>query len=342
MTATRCPASRARAARSWTCTPRTRAPARREDLSRRPPDGARQSVPVTTVPTPRQREDAVDVEPGRPRRGAARQPAASPVERGAAVVQARARARRDGHPSAPGSELRGLGRAPARVAQVGLGHRDHAVLARRARPAPRGARGSAASRRRRRPRRGGTGRSPRRARDHRAHEALVARHVDRPTAAVREGSSSGAKPSSIEMPRSLSSGRRSVSLPVSAPTSAVLPWSMWPAVPSVSGGSLTRSRRPPSAPARVGLGVGQRARVEQQRARRATRADHAAARRRAAARGQAAPSCPGRRRTPAPSSSSSGSAPPPTCAAARSPRPPPDTARGHALGPRPAARPRPR
>src|SRR5215208_7732103 len=37
------------------------------------------------------------------------------------------------------------------------------------------------------------------------------------------------------MPRAFSSGRRSVSLPVSAFTSHVLPWSMWPAVPTVSG-----------------------------------------------------------------------------------------------------------
>ena len=35
------------------------------------------------------------------------------------------------------------------------------------------------------------------------------------------------------MPRAFSCGRRSVSTPVSARTSAVLPWSMWPAVPSV-------------------------------------------------------------------------------------------------------------
>src|SRR3954447_21605895 len=36
------------------------------------------------------------------------------------------------------------------------------------------------------------------------------------------------------MPRRCSSGRRSVSLPVSARTSQVLPWSMCPAVPTVS------------------------------------------------------------------------------------------------------------
>src|SRR6185436_18134150 len=37
------------------------------------------------------------------------------------------------------------------------------------------------------------------------------------------------------MPRRCSSGRRSVSLPVRARTSQVLPWSMCPAVPTVSG-----------------------------------------------------------------------------------------------------------
>src|SRR5918994_6128250 len=47
--------------------------------------------------------------------------------------------------------------------------------------------------------------------------------------------SSGAYPRSIEIPRACSSGRRSVSFPVSARTSHVLPWSMWPAVPTVSG-----------------------------------------------------------------------------------------------------------
>src|ERR671932_107157 len=41
------------------------------------------------------------------------------------------------------------------------------------------------------------------------------------------------------MPRRRSSGRRSVSTPVSARISAVLPWSMWPAVPSVSGEAVT-------------------------------------------------------------------------------------------------------
>src|SRR5216684_5631338 len=42
-----------------------------------------------------------------------------------------------------------------------------------------------------------------------------------------------ANPRSIEMPRCFSSLRRSVSMPVRARTRAVLPWSMWPAVPAM-------------------------------------------------------------------------------------------------------------
>src|SRR5207247_1476265 len=48
------------------------------------------------------------------------------------------------------------------------------------------------------------------------------------------GSSRNAKPRSMVMPRAFSSGRRSVSVPVSALTSEVLPWSMWPAVPTTT------------------------------------------------------------------------------------------------------------
>ncbi len=45
---------------------------------------------------------------------------------------------------------------------------------------------------------------------------------------------SSAKPRSIVMPRSRSSGRRSGSTPVRARTRALLPWSMWPAVPTTT------------------------------------------------------------------------------------------------------------
>src|SRR6266702_3674708 len=46
------------------------------------------------------------------------------------------------------------------------------------------------------------------------------------------GSGNGANPRSIVIPRRFSSSQRSVSTPVRAFTSAVLPWSMWPAVPT--------------------------------------------------------------------------------------------------------------
>src|SRR3954464_6081828 len=64
------------------------------------------------------------------------------------------------------------------------------------------------------------------------------------------------------MPRSCSSGSRSVSLPVSARISAVLPWSTCPAVPSVSGASAKRLDNSRGGEAR--LVVGERPRVEQQ------------------------------------------------------------------------------
>ena len=49
-----------------------------------------------------------------------------------------------------------------------------------------------------------------------------------------EGRSMNAKPSSIEMPRFRSSGRRSVLMPLIRSISAVFPWSIWPAVPSIA------------------------------------------------------------------------------------------------------------
>ena len=45
------------------------------------------------------------------------------------------------------------------------------------------------------------------------------------------------------MPRSFSSFSRSVSMPVSARTSAVLPWSMWPAVPTIMDLRLAAAQR---------------------------------------------------------------------------------------------------
>ncbi len=62
--------------------------------------------------------------------------------------------------------------------------------------------------------------------------------------ATSDGPSSAcAKPRSIVMPRSFSCGRRSGSLPVSARTSALLPWSMWPAVPTTKERSARVSLR---------------------------------------------------------------------------------------------------
>src|SRR5918911_943572 len=69
---------------------------------------------------------------------------------------------------------------------------------------------------------------------------------------VPSGSSSGAYPSAIEMPRSRSSGSRSVSLPVSARTSHVLPWSMCPAVPTVN--AMPETLAPEALPAGRQLG----------------------------------------------------------------------------------------
>ena len=47
------------------------------------------------------------------------------------------------------------------------------------------------------------------------------------------GKARWAKPSSMVIPRSFSSFKRSVSIPVSALISDVFPWSMWPAVPRI-------------------------------------------------------------------------------------------------------------
>ena len=55
-----------------------------------------------------------------------------------------------------------------------------------------------------------------------------------------------AKPRSMVMPRAFSSGSRSVSVPVSALTSDVLPWSMWPAVPTTTCLHASAVRMAPS------------------------------------------------------------------------------------------------
>ena len=68
-------------------------------------------------------------------------------------------------------------------------------------------------------------------------------------------SGSGAKPRSMVMPRRFSSSQRSVSTPVRAFTRAVLPWSMWPAVPTTKQRSM---RGAPRTPARAARGSGLR------------------------------------------------------------------------------------
>ena len=68
--------------------------------------------------------------------------------------------------------------------------------------------------------------------EHVLDEPLVAGHVD-DAEAVRRRGRGVAKPMSMVMPRAFSSGSRSQSMPVSALTSEVLPWSMWPAVPRI-------------------------------------------------------------------------------------------------------------
>ncbi len=79
---------------------------------------------------------------------------------------------------------------------------------------------------------------PGRAGDHVVDELLVAGDVD-DADRVRPGQARWAKPSSMVIPRSFSSLRRSVLMPVRALTSVVLPWSMCPAVPTMRW--LTRS-----------------------------------------------------------------------------------------------------
>ena len=70
---------------------------------------------------------------------------------------------------------------------------------------------------------------------HVADKELVPGHIDEAesqrTAGQAPTASREANPRSIVMPRRFSSGNRSVSIPVSAWTSAVLPWSICPAVP---------------------------------------------------------------------------------------------------------------
>ena len=66
------------------------------------------------------------------------------------------------------------------------------------------------------------------------------------SSSVPSGSVRCAYPTSMVIPRRRSSGRRSASMPVSARRSVVLPWSMWPAVPTTT----VTVREPDPAPRR--------------------------------------------------------------------------------------------
>ncbi len=63
-------------------------------------------------------------------------------------------------------------------------------------------------------------------------------------ATVPPGSGRWANPSSMVIPRRFSSASRSVSMPVSAWTSAVLPWSMCPAVPTTTRFTVAPAQTP--------------------------------------------------------------------------------------------------
>ena len=145
----------------------------------------------------------------------------------------------------------------------------------------------------------------------------MAGHVDeREPPAVRAARAARSRGRSRSRAR-CSSGSRSVSLPVSARTSQVLPWSMWPAVPTVSGMRRDAPRRPrrprrrssvrqssSSRPSRTiaddrRLAEAQRRRERLlDRAREARRARRAAARRRRRARRSPRPSPPTSRGEP--------------------------------------------
>ena len=245
-----------------------RAAARARSPRAREPD---HSVPVTTVPAPWIVKTRSTCRTRPPVARAARpgSRAADTVERRAHRVDAPrrcgpSRARSATPPAAARAASR---RGARRVGEVGLRDRHDARASRRA---PRSTAAcsrvwgitpsSAATTIRYRSIAGGAG-------DHRAHEALVAGHVDdRQRAAVGQRAAARSPARSRSRAR-FSSGSRSVSTPVRAATSAVLPWSMCPAVPSVSGVPAHGARRRTAARDRGGLVVGQRARVEQQAAR---------------------------------------------------------------------------
>ena len=236
-------APRPRASR-WTCRPRTArgAPPGRISTSSPSRSVPETSVPVTTVPKPVQHERPVDREArALPRAGAAgtveerdssarSRSSPSPVrdETGTSGALREERAARRARAISSATTSRSSG-----VDQVGLGQHDDARAGCRA-----GEQMARCSRvcglhavvrrhdeqhrvdapRRRRPCGARSARGPARRRS----------ETSPPGRQPRES----AKPRSIVMPRRFSSWRRSGSVPVSAWTSALLPWSMCPAVPT--------------------------------------------------------------------------------------------------------------
>ena len=171
------------------------------------------------MPIAVQREDAVDVEPRRRRRRGSEPLSPRAGERGAELVEAGAGLRAHGDDRRARHELVRLGERQLErllVDRVRLRHRDDAAL------------DAEQSQDREmlvrlRPR--AFGRvdheqeevDPGRARDHRAHEPLVARDVDEREPACRPAARAARSRASIEIPRSRSSGSRSVSLPGQRP-----------------------------------------------------------------------------------------------------------------------------
>ena len=325
LTATRWPAAARSTATSWTCTSRARARRGRREHDQRvsAADRARPQRPGHDRAGAPDSEHAIDMQAGARPEGAARLGSAS---------RRRARARRAARrgpprcaPSTATTSAPGSSSAASSIASSGSA-RSLLVTATTPRVHVERAQDAGVLARLRHDAVVGRDRhqvqvDPGRAGDHRAHVALVPGDVDdrQPRAAgERHAARSRARSRSrARAPRAGGRCRRR-----SAPAiSAVLPWSMWPAVPSVSGASLIAGaeRAPAAASAdRVDLVVGERARVEQHLAVVDPR-DHgglacAQPRRQRASGAIGASAAP----TAGPSSSVSGSAPPPTRATARS------------------------
>ena len=145
----------------------------------------------------------------------------------------------------------------------------------------------------------------------------------RSRAASRPAARGGRSPTSIVIPRRRSSGSRSASIPVSARSRLVLPWSMWPAVPTttVIGRAVRRVRRRPREPADADATIARARSSSSRRVDRPQVEHHPAVLdpaddRRVARSGapRAARPRPGQRERPTTASVSPGSEPPPTVA----------------------------